>query len=223
MAEFRTSFIPKKNVTPVVEKKRRKNVNILSFIAFVIFLLSLLTSGGLYLYKVLIEKNIDEMSLSIDRVREAIEPNLVANLIEIDSRLNTSQNLLENHKIISPIFRLLEESTLKTVRFDDFKYTISENEGSVLRLSGEARNYASLALQSDIFGSEEMFEEPIFSNLRLNSRGNVGFSFSTPINGALILYKNNLNVGERLVPEEVIEVEDVTQVENVEDIEKPSQ
>lgn len=208
MAEFRTSFIPKKNTAPVAEKKQRKNVNILSFIAFIIFLISLLTAGGLYLYKVLIEKNIEEMSLSIDRVREAIEPDLVANLIEIDSRLTTSQNLLEDHKIISPIFRFLEDSTLKTIRFEDFKYDISENDGPVLRLSGEARNYTSLALQSDIFGAEEMFKEPIFSNLRLNIRGNVGFSFSTPINNASILYKNNLNIEERLVPEDIIEEEE---------------
>jgi len=207
MAEFRTSFIPKKPTSVKIEKKPKgRGIGFLSFVAFVVFLLSLVISGGLYFYKAVLDSRIKTMSESINRVREAIEPDLVANLIEIDSRINTSGTLLDDHTIVSPIFRVLEDKTLRTVRFDKISYFISDEEGVNLLLSGEALDYASLALQSDIFGDEAAFEEPIFENLRLNEQGNVAFDFRTPIDKSFILYKNNLNVPPRIT-EESFEIE----------------
>lgn len=202
MVEFKTSFIPKKPTPTKKETGKGKGLGILGFIAFIVFLLSLVVSGGLYLYKVILERNIENMSQSIDRVKEAIEPQLIENLADTDLRIETSQLLLNDHIIVSSVFRILEDLTLKTVRFSSFSFFISEDGEIKLLLTGEAKNYSSLALQSDVFGDEEAMMEPIFSNLNLNDQGNVSFSFETPIKRSFILYKNNLNVIPRFIEQE---------------------
>lgn len=202
MVEFKTSFIPKKPTPAKGKIGRGRGLGVLGFIAFIVFLLSLVISGGLYLYKVILERNIENMSQSIDRVKEAIEPQLIENLANTDLRIETSQLLLNDHIIVSPVFRILEDLTLKTVRFNAFSFSISEDGEIELLLTGEAKNYSSLALQSDVFGDEDAMMEPIFSNLNLNDQGNVSFSFGTPIKRSLVLYKNNLNVIPRFIEQE---------------------
>lgn len=216
MVDFKTSFIPKKKPSALKQREERlrgRGVGILGFISFVVFLVSLLIWGGLFFYQALLERNILDMSASIERVRQAIEPELIERLAETDLRLNTADILLDNHMIVSPVFRLLEDLTLSTVRFSSFGYSIDSEDVAKISLVGEAQDYASLALQSDIFGDARVMEQPLFENLNINERGNVSFQFSTPISSSFILYKNHLDPSTR-----ALRVESVPQVEPTPDI-----
>jgi len=200
MPEFKTSFIPKKPAPAIKEAKRRGgSVSLLNIIVFIVFLLSITVAGGLYLYKAILDRNIEVMSQNIDRVKEAIEPELIESLAEADRRIESSRLLIDNHMVVSPIFSLLERLTLKSVRYMDFDYKILTEGGPTFSLTGEARNYSALALQSDALGSEKVIKEPIFANLSLNEVGNVTFNFSTPVAASFLLHKNNLDsVGPRV-------------------------
>lgn len=195
MAQFETSFIPKKQTPTSVRstKRKRSGLGLLGFISFIILLFSLIGTGGLYLYKIVLETNIEKMSASIARVQEAIDPELIGTLRDVDGRIETSKILLSERLVASPIFRLLEEETLKNVGFDELRYGVDDSGQATLQLRGAAEDYSTLALQSDIFGEAQAFEEPLFENLRLDERGNVTFSFKTPIARSLILFENNLD------------------------------
>ena len=197
MAEFKTSFIPKKPTLAVSNKKTTKGTSVFTFVSFVVFLLTLVIAGGLYLYQTILNRNVSVMIQSIDRVREAVEPDLIASLSGVDRRIRSSVQLLDKHHIVSPIFRLLEDLTLETVRYGSFQYIVSEQGELTINLRGEAKDYSSLALQSDIFGDEPTVISPIFENLNINLRGNVSFEFSAVISESLILYKNNFNITPR--------------------------
>jgi hypothetical protein len=45
-----------------------------------------------------------------------------------------------------------------------------------------------VAYQSEVFGKERALENPIFSNLDLDSSGNVTFTFTTDVNPGFIAY-----------------------------------
>ncbi|MEX0933695.1 MAG: hypothetical protein WD003_00320 [Candidatus Paceibacterota bacterium] len=204
MAEFKTSFIPKQK-TPLKDgqkKHRRGGLGFLGFLALIIFLLSLVGTGALYLYKIVLEGNIEKMSASIARVEEAIDPELIERLRDVDARIETAKLLLANRTIASPIFRLLEDDTLQSIGYSQMEFLIDNGGETELRLQGEAKDYSSLALQSDIFGETKSLESPIFESLRLDERGNVSFSFKTPLARSLLLYENNLNAIPRFVTEE---------------------
>ncbi len=203
MADFKASFIPKKPMGSIVRREERLRggiVGILGFASFVIFLVTLAVLGGLFVYKAVLQGQIDQMSASIERVKQAIEPELIDVLGVADKRLQTSSVLLGNHLVISPVLRLLEDLTLSNVRFDSLAYSVDGAGLPTLKLSGEARDYAALALQSDIFGDARVFAEPIFENLTLNDQGNISFDFSTPVSSSFVLYKNHLNPQSRAQP-----------------------
>jgi len=88
------------------------------------------------------------------------------------------------------LFEFLEASTVKSVRFTDFSYSFNDNNKNFnLSMNGEARGYASLALQADIFSESGNFTDLTFSNLTLDDRGNVQFSINAVIDPTLVSYK----------------------------------
>ncbi|MBI2109170.1 MAG: hypothetical protein HYT93_03260 [Parcubacteria group bacterium] len=190
MAEFKTSFIPKKPISPSGAGQAQKGINLVLFVSIVIFFASALIAGGVFLFGVFLDRQEQGLTSSIERAREAIEPELVSSLSRIDARIKAVKNILDNHRTVSPLFDLLEQITLQSVSFESFQYIV-ESEGKInLLLSGTARNYSSIALQSVLFGEDRSIENPIFSNLQLNNQGNVKFNFSANVNQRLTLYRN---------------------------------
>ena len=185
-----TSFIPKKTSTDKVVKLKR-NIDLVLLITIVIFLISTIFSLGLFLYKNFLESNIEESAIMLEKEKGAFDVDSIKVLSRLDKRIMSAEELLDKH--IDPVgfFEFLEENTLKSIQFDGLNFSVSE-EGVEVIMSGIARNYASVALQSDVFGSSVFIKNPIFSNLDVNKVGDVIFDFSALVDNDLVLYKNKI-------------------------------
>ena len=60
-------------------------------------------------------------------------------------------------------------------------------------MSGQARNYAYVALQSDVLGKNKYIPQHIFSDLNLDGSGNVTFNLFAVISPTLLSYKSFLD------------------------------
>jgi hypothetical protein len=189
--EFQTSFIPKKTFdvgTPAASRRSASIANLISFVAVVLLVLSVLGAVGMFLYERFLGAAIESKKESLERAKNAFEPELIRELSRLDAKLRISQGLLNDHVAPSGIFDLLESITLETVRFTDMSYTTDE-KGVRLRLQGEALSFASIALQSDEFGKHRSIQSPVFSDLTLDNQGNVQFVVEALIDPSLISYR----------------------------------
>ena len=166
------------------------------FILFVV----LIASGGLYFYKGIVTKNISKMENDLSLARSRFEPSRLAELQILDKRLQASSEILGKHISITPVFRSLEMLTMKTVRFTKFSYDLGDEKnlltetGSkvVIKMSGLAVGYRSIALQSDLLAKEKNFIDPVFSNLVLDEKGNVLFDLEFSVDPSFVDYKQML-------------------------------
>ncbi len=191
-SDFKTSFIPKK---PLAEDRAAstpvRSFGLVSLIGTIIFFATLASAGAVYLYKATLTKQVADLSASLVRARQAFEPSLVEILQTLDKRLSASKEILANHVTVSPILKSLEELTLKSVRFSKFAYEIGEDGKTVtVEMSGQARSYTSIALQSDMFGRNKYIQDVVFSNLQLDPQGNVGFNLSFNVDPAFLNFTN---------------------------------
>ena len=170
---------------------RPKRVNIFSLLAKTLFTFSVVLAASVFLYKVYLNYSIANMGVNLESARAALAPEAIEELIRLDNRIVITSELVERHRIISPVFVFLESSTPKTVRYTHFNY-ISTEKGLELTLKGQARGYAALALQAEILNKSQYFKNPIFSDLSLDDRGNVIFSFTALVNPELVSYRKNL-------------------------------
>lgn len=190
---FQTSFIPKK---PLIKDSvdYARPVSIFFIFSLFIFFVVLVTTGGLYIYKGILEKQIADKKNTLNLAKNRFEPSKIIELQVFDKRLRSSSEILSKHITVVPIFNALEQLTMKSVRFTNFSYTLGENEKSTIniKMSGVAIGYRSVALQSDLFAKNKNLINPIFSNLTLDDKGNVGFDLEFSVDPNFVNYKQAL-------------------------------
>ncbi len=190
---FQTSFIPKRTI--VKERVAMpSSIGFSTVVGMLILFAVVIGTGGLYFYKGVLAKNITEMEGNLNRAKNRFEPAKIAELEELDRRLNAASEILSRHTMVTPIFEELSNTTMKTVRFTSFDY--SEPTETVPRVTvnmkGVAIGYRSVALQADLFSANKKFINPIFSNLQLDEKGNVRFDLSFSVDESFINYRQNI-------------------------------
>jgi len=189
---FQTSFIPKKPIVEEVINSPKKSMSFLTIFTIILFLTMALTFGGLYFYESVLAKNIVDMQASLKKANERFEVAKIKELQILDKRLVASGKILSKHLTISPVFQILQDITMKTVRYTEFSYDITDTDKILIKMSGEADGYRSIALQADLFSSRKELIDPVFSNLTLQEKSNVVFDLEFSVDPSLVNYKQAL-------------------------------
>ena len=191
--KFQSSFIPKGPLAPAgnfTQKSKPKSGSFLGSLIVLIFIVVVLLSAGLFAYNWYLSNNIKKMGNDLESAKLALNSETIDSLSRLDARLNITEGLLEKHIALSPFFEFLEASTLQNVSFNDFNYAHTEN-GIEITMKGLARGYSAVALQADIFNKSDFLQDPLFSDLNLDERGNVTFELEAIINPSLLKYAND--------------------------------
>jgi len=186
-----TSFIPQKTYKKTIAKKRNYGGLLMGIVGF-IFIVTILVAGTLFLYNRYLSKEIETMSQSLEREKGSLEKEVIKKLSLIDKRIEASKLILNNHVSLVPLFDLLEQNTLQKVAFQELSLTPGEDGWWNLSLKGKTNSYASVALQSDIFGKNKNMKNLVFSNLGIGNDGGVVFDVSAVIDPRLFSFRNSL-------------------------------
>jgi hypothetical protein len=196
---FQTSFIPKQPVTEQKQSRASSSVNILLFISIIIFVISVIAAGLVYFYKSTLEKSVAASEEELARAKDAFDGNFITDLQTADKRLRAAGDVLGNHIILSPIFEILQSSTLKTVRFTKFTHTVVGTGAGArieVKMSGRAKDYTAIALQSDALTRSKYIKDPLFSNLTLDDQSNVLFEVVFTVDPHLVLFTDVIAKGD---------------------------
>jgi hypothetical protein len=185
----------------MVEERARASrpTSLLTIISIFIFIAVILSAGGLYFYKGIMEKDIAKMKADLVLAKNRFEPTKISQLQVLDKRLRASDQILSKHITISPIFNALQSLTLKTIRYTKFSYSFGDNNKIDIKINGQSIGYAggyrSIALQSDLFSKNKNIIDPVFSNLNLDEKGNVVFDLEFSVDPSFVDYKQMLSTG----------------------------
>ncbi len=188
---FQTSFIPKRSLTadnlPI-----RRSTGLYAIISIVILVGVLVLSGGFFIYKTVLANQKSDLSAKLGLARNSFEQGTISTLELFDKKTATAKQLLTKHIVLSPLFALLGELTIPSVQYTKFEQT-NDSKGLSVRLSGLARDYKYIALQSDSFNSPKgrYLKNVVFSNLTKDKNGFVTFDLSFSVDPNLISYEQN--------------------------------
>jgi hypothetical protein len=199
-----TSFIPKKTVVEKETVRASRPVGLISVIAWIIFFVALAAAGGSYLFRANLEDSLVQKEASLQTAYEQFQPSLIKDFQELDKRLKAASSILKKHVATSPVFAILEDITLPSVRYTGFDYVI-KNELTTpeveIQMQGEASGFNSIAVQSDIFNEYRDIKNPIFSDFSLDAEGDVSFDLTFSVDPAIVLYDTLFNrLSENILP-----------------------
>ena len=134
------------------------------------------------------------MENDINLAKNRFEPSKITELQALDRRLRASNEILSRHIAVTPIFEALQALTMKTVRYTKFSYDFGSGKEAkiIIKISGLAIGYRSVALQSDLFAENKNIIDPVFSNLTLDNSGNVLFDLEFSVDPNFVDYKQML-------------------------------
>lgn len=200
-SNFQTSFIPKKPITDGATRPVH-TTSLFSILSTVLFITVLLIAGGFFGYQYYLNSSIEKTKANLQTELSRFEPSLVAQLTHLDTQIESSKTLLNNHLALSGFFDFLGAHTLRTVRFTSFSYA-STPTGLAVVMTGQGQTYAAIASQAQEFSKSEnqqYITNTSFSGLNPDKSGNINFTFSGTIVPNAFNYKKSLTAADLSAP-----------------------
>jgi hypothetical protein len=224
----RSSFIPRESSGMTPGKVRRtRTFHVFGFIATTMLIGSLVTAGGVYLLDRSAQNNLVEAKQNLQKLKDDIKEEHVAEIREFDRRVQAADLLIRNH--ISPlrIFDALEKYTKQKVQFTGFTLEHSPSLEVIVEIQGKTPEFKTLALQEASFGADTLLKNIVFSEVSTSDgaeteEGGTGersvlFSLKGVLDTSKVLYDGNtkrsieqaafLEVGDSLI---AVEGDDMT-------------
>ncbi len=180
-----TSFVPKQPVA-TSSRKQQSGTNIFFIVGGVIAIISVALAAGVFGYEMYLKNARDQKSANLTQAQKEVNLDTVEGFIRLKSRLNTVQNLLDQHVLLSEFFDTLESRTLQTVRFSGLSLAVEEDRSAEIKMEGVARSFNALAAQSSMIAAEKRIKRAIFSDISVNENGTVAFSLTATLDPRLI-------------------------------------
>ncbi len=168
---------------------RRAPINLLSLIAWVIFIVVLLAAGASFFYQSYLSGAIASDQQSLNLTQGEFDTATINQIIRLDSRLNTAGTLLSGHSATSNVFAELQNITLQTVRFSNFNFSSGNQNILTLTMNGEANSFSDVALQSAAFNKTPYFKNLVVTGLTVEQSGLVSFNMTMTVDPSLIVYQ----------------------------------
>ncbi len=198
--QFQTAFAPQKaSVVGTTTTLGGRRVNLFALLALALFIAAAIAALTVFFYQGYLVRQIAAMDGQLAAARKSFEPEFIGTAVRLSKRIEAGKRLLVGHRALSPLFEALEKKTLETVRFQNFSFDASPPTPT-LTMTGEGKSFNAVALQSDIFGNEKRFVNPVFSNFSLSESGDILFTFKTDLAPALINYAENLGAPSATTP-----------------------
>ncbi len=184
---FQSSFIPKE---PMTEDKvfKKKKAGVFGVLAVSLFVTSIIGSIGMYVYKGIMQNEIQGLESQLANEEKAIDKKTISEMAQFGKKLEVVKSLVFKHQVVSNFLATLASSTVSTVQFNDFSYGDLKEGSLSVNLHGKATNYASIALQENVFSKIKYFKSVTFSNLTLSDKGLVSFELAISVDPQIAVY-----------------------------------
>ncbi len=154
--ETHTSFIPKAQIVEAVVR-RGTSASMLFAVSVIIFLVSAGAYLGALVYHRILYKEINDECVSdtcglkaaLVRAQSEVRKDLVDDIKRMELKINLAKTIVNGHTSLAPVFKKLEETTVRSVQYSSFLF---DKEG--VSISGKAKDYDSVAQQQDLYKKE---------------------------------------------------------------------
>lgn len=182
-----TSFIPKKSI--VEEERPRSEGSVGLFTAFIViaFLVTIVVAGGMFLWEKALQARLDNSKQNLQTQKEKFQPEVIGQFKRVDDRLTVANELLAGHNNPLKFLLLLQSLVYKDVSFAGLSYTRDPKAGIKATMSGEAKDYQTIILQSDFLNTNKYVKEYVFSGLSQKEDGRISFNLSLVVDGGYVL------------------------------------
>lgn len=160
-------------------------------IAAVIFIIAIVSAGGLYFYKRVLAAQNETKRADIEEAIKNFDDDLTKQLTLLRTRLDVANQLLSNHTAFTAFLNILQQNTVQTIRYTELRYAVAQDK-TLITMKGEASSYVAIAYQSDVLSANDSLKSVVVSDLALNEGGTISFNVKSEIDPKAISYESTI-------------------------------
>lgn len=177
-------------------------------VAVLLFFSSLLSIGGAYLWKQYLLSRQETYRQELAVREQQFNLSVISHLKVQSTKIALARQIIRDHVPASQIFSILSALTAEKVRFTAMDLETPDGTNSLydLVLTGEGKDFSTVAFQSDVlnrleqYGLNTVIKNPIVSNPELNQDGTVTFALTASVD-----LKSKLEPGTAAVQDAVVQ------------------
>ena|SRR3989338_9233582 len=175
------SLIP--NSSQQYISRSRESVGVFIVAGILIFILTILALVGLIFYKQYLVKQQAVLAQEIKKKEKGFNQADIQEWARTAEAIDLAKQILANHRYVSNAFALIQKNTLPDVRYSKFEF---DAENKKIILGAEAKSYAAMAQQRQIFISNPAITSAAVGDFNLDKIGKVLFSVELIFNSTLL-------------------------------------
>ena len=179
-------------LTPIASRPRVERAVLISegstwvfTFGLLIFLATLVASGGLFIYVRSLEASKLEWEDQVRAKESELRPDLLDQLTDFARLISASQDLLKNHVFASNTLLFLEKATHQKVSFTTYGFN---HEHLRVDMQGSAGSYRVVAEQVTALEANFEVEKVEFGGMAMNEKGVVTFKLSIIFKPTILQY-----------------------------------
>lgn len=181
-----TSFVPKQPVaTP--SRRQKPQAGIFHYVSLFIMLVAVVGSGLTFGYSLYLKNVRDSKHARLTVAEQNIQQETVQKFIQLRDRIQVATVLLNKKIFASQFFDLLESLTLQNVRFKTLTFSVAKDRSAKITMTGSARSFNALAVESSALAGNENFKRAIFSGIAADKSGVVSFVLNAELASKLLM------------------------------------
>lgn len=188
-----TSFVPKQPVQPVANRPMRSSNNVFLIVSLVIFAIVAVLAAGTFAYDRYLTHELATKKADLATAQSKVDENTIEEFVRLRDRLSNGESLLTNNVTLSQFFDVLENLTLQNVRFNSMKLVVANDHTATIDITGTAKNFNTLAAQSNAFATEKRIKRAIFSAITLTQDKLVGFRLTADLDPKIVVAGSGVN------------------------------
>jgi hypothetical protein len=149
-----SSFIPKTPMSGSLSKRRVRKIYIFTYLIYTFFIGSLLAAGGVWFYKVTVQKELAAVQVALNEERERFNQADLEKVTELDARLIEAKNVFDAQVSVLQILKAVERITLASVDMHGFTFEKDVSAKLVLELSAEAGDFNTTLFQRQVLAGD---------------------------------------------------------------------
>ena len=181
-----TSFVPKQPVSTDRRRFSNGGNNLFLVVSSIILGLTVAVAAATFLYDQFLKNEESAKAAEITAAQKSVDEDTVDQLVRLQDRLTASEELINQHIVLTQFFSLLSSITAQNVHFDGVSINVADDRSAHITMTGEAQDFNALASQSTVFAGQPDIKSAIFSNINLNSNKNVSFTLDADLDPSLI-------------------------------------
>lgn len=182
-----TSFVPRQPVQAAPRRPQSTGANVFLITALILLGAAVAAAAGAFAYQRYLAYQLDRKMDQLAEAQARVNEEQIEEFVRLRDRLRVGNELLSNHVMLSQFFDAIERLTLRNVRFSTLTITVAGDNSAKLDAEGVARNFNSLAAQSNAFAGERGIKRAIFSDITVTESRQVEFRLTADLDPRLVV------------------------------------